>query len=329
MPAGLTHMTLSRTALDNLTSEVGVQAKFLLKDQVGPYLMGCVGPDIPYMGNFDDINPIAEFDYIADGLHTDHTIAIPIAGLNLARQMFKDGKADLADSLYAFYLGYFSHIIADGFTHPFIRDRVGDYSDQTKRAHRTLEMKLDVLVLEKYLNIEANRVAPQKDLTFFENCDFKTEIFTSYSKFLKEHHNKDLSTDQLLKLGNGMIRALNVAETSFPKWYSLGLGKIGLAYMDLEDVKKHEKDVRTLQRAVDADEKGIVHNSLSLDDIDVIDDIFPKYYSYMPKVIEATYDFVFNNGPDYTELVPAINLDTGRLLTSTTLTDKPRYWELA
>jgi hypothetical protein len=327
MPAGYTHMTLSKMATNYLTTEVGTDAKFLLKKEMGPYLLGCVGPDLPYMGLFDDLKISSEHDHIADQLHTQHTIDIPVNGLILARQYAEGGNLPLARSVYAFYVGYLSHVIADGFTHPFIRDRVGDYGPKTKVAHRKLEVELDVLVLDHFLGVEANDISPQKDLTFFDNCAFKNEIFESYSKLLKDFHNMDLTAEQLSGLAKGMITALNLAEGNV-KWYSLGMGKIGLAYLDLDDAKKREKEIRTLCKAIDADEKGIIYNSLGLEEIDVINDIFPKYFAYMPKVIEATYDFVFNTGADFTHLVPPINLDTGRLLTSTTLTDKPYFWEI-
>lgn len=331
MPAGFTHMTLSRKALDEITSEDGLDAKLLLKEHLGTFLMGSVGPDIPYMSNFDDLNPLTdeELNKVADGLHQHHTITIPLAGLELAKARVKEGKLPEAEALFAFYMGYISHIIGDGFTHPFVRDRVGDYGPTTKVAHRTLEMKLDVLVLDKYLNLEANGVAPQRDLTAFDNCEFKSEIFESYSKFLKDFHNKNVTASKLNNLAEGMIRALGAAEGRYPKWYTMNLGSKGISYMDLEDIKREEQEIRTLKRAIDADEKGILHNSLSLIDVDVFDDIFPRYFGYMPKIIEAAYLYVFEDGPLYTDLLPEINLDTGRLLTSTTLKDTPRFWELS
>lgn len=329
MPAGLAHMTLSRIALDHLTSPNGQRAKALLKAQIGAYLVGCVGPDLPYMGQFDDLKIKDAFGHIADALHTENTISLPLAGLQDARDLAADGKIDLANALFAFYMGYISHVIGDGFTHPFVRDRVGDYSDKTKTAHRALEMQLDVLVLDKYLGIEANGISPQDDLTFFEDCEFQKEIFESYSRYLKTYFKKDLDADRLAKLTEGMIRALDLAEGKHFDWYSIALGERALVYMNLGEIKKREKEIRTLGRAIDADEKGIVYNSMGLSDIDVFNDIFPKYFSYMPKIIEAAYLHVFENGPDYSHLIPEINLDNGRLLSQQDMKFQPRLWELA
>ncbi|GEM_PF-1028947 len=329
MPAGLAHMTLSRIALDHLTSPNGQRAKALLKAQIGAYLVGCVGPDLPYMGQFDDLDIRDSFGHIADALHTENTTSLPLSGLQEARALAAGGQIDLAHAFFAFYMGYISHVIGDGFTHPFVRDRVGDYSDKTKKAHRALEMQLDVLVLDKYLGIEANGVSPQDDLTFFADCEFQKEIFESYSRYLKAYFKKDLDADRLAKLTEGMIRALDLAESKYFDWYTIPLGEMALVYINLDDIKKNEKEIRTLDRAIDADEKGIIYNSLGLDDIDVFDDIFPKFFAYMPRIIEAAYSYVFENGPDYTHLIPEINLDNGRLLTQQDMKNKPALWELA
>lgn len=328
MPAGFTHMTLSRLALDELTSPTAESAKVVLKYQVGAYLVGSVGPDIPYMGQFDDLDLRDTHAHVADALHTEHTASIPIAGFEDAKTAFEGGNTELAQAVFAFYMGYASHIIGDGFTHPFVRDRVGDYSAATKNAHRTLEMKLDVLVLDKYLGLEANGVSPQDDLTFFADCEFQNEIFDSYSKHLKTFHGKDLSSKQLSKLTQGMLRALDIAEGKHFNWYSIPLGEKGLLYMNLTEVKNQEQEIRTLKRAIDADEKGIFYNSLGLDDIDIFNDIFPKYFAYMPTFIESVYAYVFENGPDYKHLLPEINLDNGRLLIQQDMKKKPALWEL-
>jgi hypothetical protein len=323
VPAGFTHMTLSRLALDKL--EPTSKAKKILKTKIGPYLVGCVGPDIPYMGQFDDSKIKDEFGHIADTLHVDHTIAIPIAGLDLARDFYHSGNKNKSYEFFAFYLGYISHIIGDGFTHPFVRDRVGDYSDATKKAHRELEMKIDVLVLDKYLNIEASGVNPQRDLSLFEDCEYKSEIFQSYSDLLRKFHKQELTGERLEKLADGMRRALKAAQWPMLNWYYLG--QQALAYLTLDKVMKEEANVRTLKKAIDAEEKGIAHNSLALHDIDIFNDVFPRYFKHMPKIIDATFKYVFEDGPTFTHLVPEINLDNGRLLADAKdLTKSPALW---
>ncbi len=326
MPAGFTHMTLSRLALDEL--QPMSKAKRILSAKIGAYLVGCVGPDIPYMGQFDDHKIKDEFGHIADTLHVEHTIAIPVAGLDLAREFVRAGHKKKAYEFFAFYLGYISHIIGDGITHPFVRDRVGDYSETTKEKHRELEMKIDVLVLDKYLNIEASGVNPQSDLSLFEDCEHRREIFQSYSDLLKKFHRKELTGERLEKLSDGMRRALKIAQWPMLNWYFLGNN--ALSYLTLDKVMAEEENVRTLKKAIDADEKGIAYNSLALHDIDIFDDVFPRYFAYMPNIIEAAFEYVFEDGPMFTHLVPEINLDNGRFLADAKdLTKSPALWSHA
>lgn len=327
MPAGFTHMTLSRIAVDKVLPQ-NHSAVFLLKKELGAYINGSVAPDIPYMSPFDDLNPFDNQDHIADTIHAHDTMTIPYAGLREAKKHFQAGKVELAQAFFAYYLGYLSHVVLDGFTHPFIRDRVGDYGPKTKVAHRDLEMKIDVLVLDHFLGQQANGVSPQEDLSLFEDCAFQDEIFEFYSQKLKEFHSKTITGPKLKKLSAGMSRALSIAEGRFPKWYSLASKDRGISYMNLSEVKKEEVTIRTLEKAIDGDEKGILYNSISNVKIDVFDDVFPKYLAFFPKVIAGVYEFVFTNGEKLEELVPAINMDTGRPLASTSLRDKPALWEL-
>jgi len=327
MPAGFTHMTLARKAVDGL-APADQKAKLLLKKQVGAYINGSVGPDIPYMAPFDDLNVLDNHDHVADKIHAHHTMEIPYSGIRLAKQRFEEGKKEEAEEIYAYFLGYLSHVVLDGFTHPFIRDRVGDYGPKTKVHHRDLEMKIDVLVLDHFVNIEANGVNPQEDLTLFHDCNYQDKIFQAYSRFLKTYHQKELPAEKLRKLSDGMINALNIAEGQFPRWYRLLAKDRGLAYMNLDEVKKEEYEVRTLKKAVDADEKGISYNSIGDKDVDIFDDVFPKYLKFFPGVISGTYNFTFENGSVLEDLVPAINLDTGRALASLSLKDRPALWDL-
>lgn len=329
MPAGFTHMTLARKSLGSLESDIGYKADVLLSAQLGTYLMGSLGPDLPYMGFLDDLIPLpSQFNHIADELHKKETTSIPFAALAEAKDLHSQGNIEVAQSIFAFFTGYLSHVVADGFTHPFVRDRVGNYGPETKDPHRILEMKIDVLALDYYLKQEVNGVSPQTVLAMFENCKHRTEIFECYSKNLEKFHAQSLSSEKLEQLSLGMIRMLNSAEGDFPSWYRDILGNRGFAYFTYEEVKNNEEEIRTLKEACDAKNNGIIYNSLSLDPVDIFDDVFPRFLKHMPKVIEAAYSYVFENGPEFSSLVPAINLDTGRLLIAEDLKNKPAFWEL-
>ncbi len=40
--------------------------------------------------------------------------------------------------MFTFFLGYISHVLADGIIHPFVRDKVGEYSEKDDFMNRTL-----------------------------------------------------------------------------------------------------------------------------------------------------------------------------------------------
>ncbi|MAF79233.1 MAG: hypothetical protein CME60_13810, partial [Halobacteriovoraceae bacterium] len=56
---------------------------------------------------------------------------------------------DQKDEAFSFFLGFASHVVADGVIHPFVRDKVGDY-DNNATEHRLLEMRLDVILLNEF-----------------------------------------------------------------------------------------------------------------------------------------------------------------------------------
>jgi len=330
MPAGITHMTLSRVALDDLTSEIGQKAQMLLGQQFGPYLSGSLAPDIPYMGNFVN-NPItSQYDSIADELHHSKTLQIPLHGLRLAQTEFRAGNKVYSRELFAFYTGYLSHAIADGTIHPFIRDMVGDYSPSTKTKHRALEMKLDVLVAKKYLGVEQNGVSLQQQLSYIKDAKFRDELYITFSQFLKTIHNLDLPADYLIKLADGILTALNFAEGHFFKWYTVDLkmGDNAVAYMDLEDVEKEREKITKYSEPIDSKEKGNLKNYLWKDEVSFFEDAVPQYFKIFPNLIEAAYSFVFMDGADIETLIPEVNFDTGRLAINNDLNNKAALYEV-
>lgn len=327
MPAGITHMTLSRVALNELHGFSGFDAKHLLNDLIGAYLMGSLGPDLPYMGNFDN-NPWSGNDAVADDLHYKKTNQVPLKGLELAKKAMENGDVELAQTRFAFFLGYASHLIADGIIHPYIRDTVGDY-EVAKTEHRTLEMKLDVLVAAKYLGVENNGVSIQEDLDFIVDHERIDEVFEDYRELINSIHGHDLPAGKITELAQGMQRALAFAEGKFPEWYGSFLGEGGAAYMDYADIKKQEEKITNLGLPIDAEKKGLTTNFAGRTSINFFKDVLPRYYGIFPDVITAAYDYVFNNGPEITSLLPEINFDTGRLLTNLDLKNTPQLWIIA
>ena len=326
VPAGITHISLSRLSLDRISQEA-ITAKIILNAEIGPYLLGCVGPDIPYMGNFEN-NPFSNNNDVADSLHYHKTNQLPLQGLALAKKEFTDGNSELADSLFAFFIGYASHLIADGIIHPFVRDMVGDY-EPNKKAHRSLEMKLDVLVATKLLGVEVNRVSLQDDLGWIESCQNIDKVLEAFSTLIKDIHGKNLSVAKLSDLAGGMMLALDIAEGQFPEWYRSFAGKQALAYMNQEEVHAEEASLTTLTLPKDAEEKGLIQNFMNKNEVRFFEDVIPQYFALFPSVIEGAYRFVYENGPEITELIPAINLDTGRMIANQDLKETPALWVIA
>lgn len=326
MPAGLTHISLSRLCLDWISPEART-AKIILNAEIGPYLLGCIGPDIPYMGNFEN-NPFSNNNDVADSLHYHKTNQLPLQGLVLAKKELAAGNTELADSLFAFFIGYASHLIADGIIHPFVRDMVGDY-EPNKTEHRALEMKLDVLVATKLLGVEVNGVSIQDDLQWIEASPHITQVLKAFSELIKEIHNKDLSISKLSDLADGMKLALDIAEGQFPEWYRSFGGKHALAYMNQNEVFAKEIDLTILTLPKDAAEKGLIQNFMKKNEVSFFEDVIPQYFNTFPKVIEGAYKFVYEEGPEITDLIPAINLDTGRMIANQDLKETPALWVIA
>lgn len=326
MPAGITHISLSRLSLDRISQD-SITAKIILNSEIGPFLLGCVGPDIPYMGNFEN-NPFSNNKDVADSLHYHETNQLPLQGLALAKKELEAGNTAVADSLFAFFIGYASHLIADGIIHPFVRDMVGDY-EPNQKAHRRLEMKLDVLVATKLLGVEINGVSLQDDLLWIESCPHMDKVLGAFSTLIKEIHGKDLSITKISDLAGGMKLALDIAEGQFPEWYRSFGGKQALAYMNKDEVHTEEADLTTLTLPKDAAEKGLLQNFMNKKEVHFFEDVIPQYFTLFPKVIEGAYKFVYENGPEITDLIPAINLDTGRMITHQDLKETPALWVIA
>lgn len=327
MPAGITHMTISRVVTDNLKSENSQAAKILLKSGVGLYLLGSVAPDLPYMSGFDS-DLLHSEKTIADDFHYRYTDQVPLHGLKAGKDAFQSGNRELAESLFCFFVGYCSHLIADGLIHPYIRDHVGDYA-VASTAHRTLEMKLDVLVGMKFLFAENNHISLQDELGWIEDTPHIEEVYKVFSQTIRNIYGNDISPDKIAGWSKGLTRALDIAEGRFPEWYRSILGNKGVAYMNYKDLLPDLKSITTLQMPIDAEEKGLLSNFMGKPKVDFFEDVLSQYFELFPKAIEGAYSYIFESGPDISTLIPAIDLDTGRLLTKGDLKETPTLWKQA
>lgn len=324
MPSGITHMLLSRTVLDNIADEKSGAILALLSREKGAFLLGSVAPDLPYL-SVADSDLFSNQAAIADDLHYEHTNAVPLQGFLQATQQMELKNIKLAEALFAFYLGYCSHYMADGLVHPYVRDKVGNY-DVAKNEHRILEMKLDVFVAQKFMGIEVNGIDFQDELDWIEDCEFKEEIFGSYSSLLNSIYGCKTESENVHHWVSAMKRVFSLAEGEFPKWYRDLLGNPGVVFRNYKDLENEVSACLTLQMPIDAEKNGLTSNFLRKERVHFFDDVTKGFFDRFPLIIINTYEAVFEKREDISTLLPEINFDTGRLVADNQLSEKPILW---
>src|SRR3989339_1118828 len=149
MASGITHILLMKN-LQSLLPDG--KLKKVLQSGRDFLQVGAVGPDLPYASIADDDLFFTTQSDLADKFHYEKTNELilkafkEIKGITNAREK---------RFMFCFFLGFASHIIADGIIHPFVRDKVGNYHEN-QTAHRVLEMQLDVLLLH-HLTLTSNK----------------------------------------------------------------------------------------------------------------------------------------------------------------------------
>jgi hypothetical protein len=324
MPSGITHMLLSRAVRDNISAEKGGAILALLCREQGAYLLGSVAPDLPYL-SVADSQLFANQTEIADDLHYIHTNSVPLKGLLQAKHQAESTNIKLAEALYAFYLGYCSHFMADGLIHPYVRDKVGNY-DVAKKEHRILEMNLDVFVAREFMGTDVNGIDFQDDLDWIEDCSFKTDIFESYSGLLNSIYGSSLNSEHVQRWFSAMQRVFSLAEGEFPRWYRELLSDSGIVFKNYEDLKSEAASYLTLQKPIDSEQYGLSSNFLGKENVHFFDDVTKGFFDRFPQIIIISYVAVFERGDGISNLLPEINFDTGRLVADNRLSEKPILW---
>lgn len=325
MPSGITHMMLSREVTEKLHELKDGKIARILNRERGAFIAGSVGPDLPYM-------PVAIFkptSKLADEIHTKSTNKIPLYGLKKARELFEQGNEKDAKVLFAFYLGYASHLSADGVIHPFVRDMVGDY-EHAKVAHRTLEVKLDVLLADHFFDGNCVNMKIHEELSYLKDSANESIIYESFADAINQAFpGWNITNDLVEKWVINMDILFDVASGSFPAWYRDIFGEKGLVHKQLDEIRSDRESLIVLKTPKPHDEKQLPHNFMEQDVVNLIDDVIPMYFSVFPKIATAAFEYVFENGPEPTETILEINLDTGRLLAQSDFNLGPAYRGLA
>lgn len=325
MPSGITHMILSRLVLDEVAEARNGKIKQFLNKERGLYILGSVGPDLPYMPTPMQYKKTKE---LANTMHTSATNSVPLKGLAAAKENFKAGKISEAKALFAFYTGYCSHIVADGIIHPFVRDMVGDY-EKAITEHQTLEVKLDVLIADKYFDGDCSSMDIHEELDFLKDSNHSELIFSNYAQLLNEiYPNWHIVADQVKTWSERIDTIFDVATGSFPDWYRGLMGDLGLSHQHINVVRAESKQL--IELTLPKLHEGIQPpwNYMNKPLVNIFDDIIPQYLRIFPKVALSAYEYVFENGPEPVNFILEINLDTGRLLTSSNFNEGHAYGRL-
>ncbi len=321
MASGLTHILLTKKLQDEIPDGI---LKNILAFGADSFLVGAVAPDLPYASIADDDFFFSNESPLADNFHYRKTNQIPLRSLKKLESL--KGKINLNSHyhMFSFFLGYISHVFADGIIHPFVRDKVGDYSEN-QAEHRSLEMQLDVLFMEELtrgsgLSSELNYTNIHDGLGDFVNYASAEMIIEVFSELIYDTYAERYSAEKIFGWINGLERMFEVAEGDNPRIYR-NLKANTFSYRNREDINRELAVI--LQRPKD---RSI--NFLHVDQIDFFKDCIPQFYSKFIKVAQKAQKYVFEGGTKLSkDDIPLIDLDTGRLLANNKLDLIPVFWK--
>ena len=320
MASGLTHILLTKKLQDKFPDG---ELKNILAFATDSFQVGAVGPDLPYasIADFDLLNNDSP---LADKFHYKKTNQIPFEALKKLKSLRGQIDPLLHYHMFSFFLGYISHIVADGIIHPFVRDIVGDYQDN-KAEHRTLEMQLDVLFFEELtkssgFTSELNYTNIHDEIGNFLDVDGINQILQVFSDLIKTNYNEQYSVEKILRWIKGLHRMFDIAEGEHPQFYR-NLKKNSFTYRNISEIDRERALI--LKKPKD---RNI--NFLKVTEIDFFKDCVPQYYFRFTKVAEKAYAYVFEEGQELeANDIPLINLDTGRLIENDDLDLIPEFWK--
>lgn len=323
MASGITHILLmkdisSHSLSRNLRMTLDASRDFLQ--------VGAVGPDLPYASIADNKFFSTQSD-LADDFHYKKTNQLPLLAFNYIRFHKDEYSKEELRAVFSFFLGFVSHIIADGIIHPYVRDKVGDYK-QHQNEHRVLEMQLDVLLIH-YLTIgtgrpiELNNSNIHREIKNFNPVTYPevNKILSLFCSLIGELYNKSVETNEILGWVNGLYRMFDIAEGRHPRIY--GVFFDDFLFSDYNELRAKKEDLLVLRRPIDRTE-----NFLRKPSLHYYDDVLPKFYERFLPFAEKAYNFIYNDGLpiDNTDIAD-IDLDTGRpLIAHNDLNLIPTYW---
>ncbi len=327
MPSGITHIFLVRAFLNEPANFEETKLKILLDS--GRYYMqtGAVGPDLPYASGLD-LNIFSSDTATADLFHYYKTNQIPLKAFSSLKQKQHSLSQRELRYAFSFFLGYASHVIADGIMHPFIRDKVGDYAEN-KTAHRVLEMNLDVVIVHDHFG----NVKPHIELNFtnvhdelLNSAEFDEDeprfVFSLFKDLINSTYEKSYKESDITAWIKSLHRMLSVAEGDHPDFYRKYCGKKGAAFRNYDDLKNDLNSILILSKPIDRQD-----NFLKKSSIHFIEDCIPRFNKVFAAFSNKAYNYIYNDGEALSEDdLPGIDLDTGRLVSNNKLEEVPALW---
>jgi len=321
MASGLTHILLTKKLQDKLSDG---DLKDIFAMCADSFQIGAVAPDLPYASIADDDFFLSNESPLADNFHYRKTNQIPLQALKKVKNLKEQVDQGIHFHLFSFFLGYISHVLADGIIHPFVRDMVGEY-EENQAEHRSLEMQLDVLFMEEItketgLTSELNYSNIHDELENFPEVVGSNMILEIFSDLIKEIYNEDYNVEKIFGWINGLHRMFEIAEGDHLRFYRV-LKSNSFTYKNRDDINRAKAVI--LNKPVDREV-----NFLKVDEVDFFNDCIPQFYKKFEEIAQKSYEYVFNDGIELNESdIPLINLDTGRLAEVNNLDLIPEFWK--
>lgn len=327
MPSGITHMFLVRDFLNKPDHDLDSDLKMKLAAGLSYFQTGAVGPDLPYASSLDS-NLFSSETEAADLFHYNLTNKMVLEAFTNLKPMKSSLSGFELDCAFAFFLGYASHIIADGVMHPFVRDKVGDYEDN-KTAHRILEMKLDVILVDDHykhitprLNLNFTNVHDELLNIIGDANETTRKVLTFFSNAIKSVYALSYDVDDIIRWIKALHGMLGFAEGDHPYIYRYITSELGLTFKNASDLADERDDILNLTKPIDREV-----NFLNRPSIHFIDDCIPRFHAKFHAFSNKAYLYIYQNGPALTPVdLPEINLDTGRYISNNKLEEIPALW---
>jgi hypothetical protein len=324
MASGITHILLMKELQGRLPEGV---LKHILAASRDFLQVGAVAPDLPYASIGDDDLFFSVQTEFADRFHYEKTDEVPLAALRWIRALKNEVPPPELRALFAFFVGYMSHIAADGLIHPFVRDKVGDYKGN-ETEHRRLEMQLDVLFYHDLTAPhgalgELNYSNPYDELKNVLDNPLFTSVLHLFAEVIQEVYGSRCEPGEIAQWVKGLHRMFGVAEGRHLVFYR-NFGPIrDFFFPDYEEIAAARENILTLAVPVDREV-----NFLRKERVHFLEDIIPRFYECFIPVALRAFEYVYREGPELTkDELPPIDLDTGRLLgVHNNLDVTPAFW---